>query len=375
MKPSHGTTDIAIIYLSRAGAKRIKFYIPYRAFAWRAKIKSINTVYYHFDQKLWSVVNTNENFLALKAIFGEQVTIVDRATKVKMPYKPLSEASQTVLLSVEQSLCLKSYSKHTVRSYRAELITFLLFFEGRELEKIEKSEIESFVYHLKSKYKISDSRQNIVINAIKFLYEQVLNMPREYYDIQRPKTAKSLPNVLSKNEIKALLASTTNIKHKLILATIYSAGLRLREVINLRIEDIHQEEGYIFIKDAKGKRDRRTILSNALFHLLKSYKHEYKPAYWLFEGSDGGQYSASSIQKIFRKAVKKSKINPWATPHTLRHSFATHLLQQGVNLRYVQSLLGHSSSKTTEIYTHVMNINNRLVTSPLDSIFGEDVVP
>ncbi|MBN7817010.1 tyrosine-type recombinase/integrase [Algoriphagus pacificus] len=138
--------------------------------------------------------------------------------------------------------------------------------------------------------------------------------------------------------------------------------------MKLRVRDIHSDEGYIFIKGAKGKKDRKTVLSPVLLTLLRKYYLAYKPSYWLFEGQEGGQYSATSIQAVFRRAVEKSNSNPWATVHSLRHSFATHLLQKGTNLRYVQVLLGHESSKTTEIYTHVLSISNKNIQSPLDGI-------
>lgn len=149
---------------------------------------------------------------------------------------------------------------------------------------------------------------------------------------------------------------------------IYSAGLRISEAIKLRVRDIHSDQGYIFIKGAKGKKDRKSVLSPVLLVLLRKYYRAYNPSYWLFEGQEGGQYSASSIQSVFRRAVEKSNSNPWATVHTLRHSFATHLLQKGTNLRYVQVLLGHESSKTTEVYTHVLSISNKNIQSPLDGI-------
>ncbi|MBK8080500.1 MAG: tyrosine-type recombinase/integrase [Saprospiraceae bacterium] len=179
-------------------------------------------------------------------------------------------------------------------------------------------------------------------------------MPREYYDIQRPKRSQSLPNVLSKQEVAAILSAPKNIKHKAILLIIYSAGLRISEAIQLRISDIHSKEGYIFIKGGKGKKDRKSVLSPIALDVLRTYYKAHKPSYWLFEGQDGGQYTAKSIQNIFIAAVEASKSNPWATVHTLRHSFATHLLASGTNLRYIQTLLGHSSSKTTEIYTHAL---------------------
>lgn len=166
--------------------------------------------------------------------------------------------------------------------------------------------------------------------------------------------------------MKAILNSPKNIKHKAILYTIYSAGLRVGELTRLRIEDIRSDDGYIFVKDSKGKKDRHTVLSPSLLTILRQYYKKHRPSYWLFEGQDGGQYSTTSIQAIFRKAVKHTNSNPWSTPHTLRHSFATHLLQAGVNLRYIQNALGHNSSKTTEIYTRVININNKTLKSPLD---------
>ena len=156
------------------------------------------------------------------------------------------------------------------------------------------------------------------------------------------------------------------MKHKAILLLIYSTGLRLSEATNLRIKDIHSDEGYLFIKDSKGKRDRKTVLSPMVLEYLRTYYTSYKPSYWLFEGQSGGKYSDRSIQQVLRNAVEVSGVNPWGTVHTLRHSFATHLLLNGTNLRVIQTLLGHSSSKTTEIYTHVLAVNNKTVKSPLD---------
>jgi len=166
--------------------------------------------------------------------------------------------------------------------------------------------------------------------------------------------------------VLALINAPVNLKHRAILYTIYSGGLRVSEAINLRIIDIHSDDSYIFIKGGKGKRDRQTLLSNSLLKVLREYYKSHKPLYWLFEGQGGGRYTSKSIQNIFRRAQQKSKANPWSTPHTLRHSFATHLLENGENLRNIQALLGHSSSKTTEIYTHLVNISNNKIENPLD---------
>lgn len=333
--------------LSRYKWQNIR-YIPYSLKNEREKFKKLNTSFYHATQKLWSIVHTEQNWKLLQEIFKGQMIIEDCQKKLAIPSKTLNEASEAILSSLEQKLILKAFSQSTIRSYCSSLKSFLSFFESRDLKDLTKEDIESFVFHQISKYKISESAQNTLINAIKAYYEHVLGRERTIYEIQRPKKSLVLPNILSQDEIKAILASVENLKHRTILMLIYSAGLRIGEAIKLRVRDIHSDEGYIFIKGAKGKKDRKSVLSPVMLTQLRKYYLVYKPAYWLFEGQEGGQYSATSIQAVFRRAIEKSNSNPWTTVHTLRHSFATHLLQKGTNLRYVQALLGHESSKTTE---------------------------
>jgi len=361
----------AIIKQPQRAAKYIKFYVPFNALDWRTEIKKIRGIWWNTTQKLWSVPNTEENMCLLKEIFKQNYELQHPEESRSIPTKQLNVRSQAVLERFEAKIILKGYSLSTLKNYRANIINFLSYFEEQELEELTKADIESYVYKLKVKYKISETKQNIVINSIKFLYEKVFEKPRAYYNIQRPKKSQSLPNVLSEKEVVRLINSPSNIKHKAILYTIYSAGLRISELVSLRIEDIRHDEKVIFVKCSKGKKDRFTLLSHTLLSLLERYIDKERPSYWLFEGAEGGRYSTSSIQKIFRRAVKDANINPWATPHTLRHSFATHLLQSGVNLRYLQSLLGHNSTKTTEIYTHVLKADQALIMSPLDKIMGK----
>ena len=245
---------------------------------------------------------------------------------------------------------------------------------NHNLLEITKEQIEGFIYELIKKHGYGESAQNQIINAIKFYYEAVLGKPRTFYDIKRPKKAQSIPNVLSEQEIFKIINSPTNLKHKTILWTIYSTGIRISEAINLRIDDIQSDQGFIFIKGGKGKKDRKTILSPHLLTLLREYYKEYRPSYWLFEGQTGGQYSVTSIRAVFRKAVKITNSNPWATVHTLRHSFATHCVQNNVNLRHIQAMLGHSSPKTTEIYTRMIKINNKSISSPLDKLLESHIL-
>ena len=347
-------------------SKRMKIHIPYTMKEEREALKQLNTSFYHPSQKLWSIVNTEENKSELKKLFKGKLKVQEIADTRTLPKVLLSEKSQAELDKNHQKLVLKGLSAKTVAIYQNNLIQFFSYFEKADFPNLTKDQIEGYVYMLVSKYKISEQKQNSVINAIKSYYEHTLGKPREYYNITRPKKSQDLPNVLSKAEVKAILNSPKNIKHKAILYTIYSAGLRIGELTRLRVEDIRSDDGYIFVKDSKGKKDRHTVLSPALLNILRQYYKVHKPSYWLFEGQDGGQYSTKSIQSIFRRAVKETNSNAWSTPHTLRHSFATHLLQAGVNLRYIQSALGHNSSKTTEIYTRVMNINNKTWKSPLD---------
>jgi integrase/recombinase XerD len=215
---------------------------------------------------------------------------------------------------------------------------------------------------------ISGSYQNQSINAIKFYYERVIGGQRKIYTIDRPRKEKMLPEVLSEEEMVKILNATQNLKHKAILMTIYSAGLRISELINLRIKDIDSKRMQIRVEQAKGKKDRYTLLGTKTLEVLRKYVAEYKPKVWLFEGVKGEQYSTSSIQANLKIAVDKVGINKRITVHTLRHSFATHLLEAGTDIRYIQSLLGHSSGKTTEIYTHITTKGFDQIKSPLDKL-------
>jgi len=355
-----------VLYLPPNGARRIKVFIPYAFEGDRTYIKTFYGRFYHKEQKLWSIPNTPENIAKLTEAFKHRIEFVESSKIPRMPKIEMNEQCKQILCETEQKLVLKAYSKSTVMSYLSELKHFLKYFENYDHALVKKDEIESFLFFIINKYKISESRQNLMINSIKFYYEQVLKLPREYYSIQRPKKKSTLPDVLSQEEAIALINSPKNLKHKAILHTIYGAGLRISEAIRLRIDDIRSGEGFIFIKGAKGKKDRHVVLPDVLLGVLRSYYRKYKPSYWLFEGADGGMYSAKSIQSIYRKAQQAIGASPWTTPHTLRHSFATHALELGENLRNIQVMLGHSSSKTTEIYTHVIQVNNKNMRNPLD---------
>ncbi len=267
-----------------------------------------------------------------------------------------------------ETLQLKNYSEATIKTYRLHFQRFLKHFPNTELGGITKEQIRQYLLYLVQEKNYSTSAQNQAINSIKFYYEKVLGKSVEKYYVPRPRKEKKLPEVLSEEEVTRILKQIKNLKHKCIIYLIYSADLRLTEVVHLRISDIYSDRRQIFIRSAKGNKDRYGILSDIVIELLREYYKKYSPQYWLFEGKQGEQFSRRVIQKIFKEAVLKTGIIKHATIHTLRHSFATHLLEHGTDLRYIQELLGHKSSRTTEIYTHITHTAKNKIKSPLDNL-------
>jgi len=271
---------------------------------------------------------------------------------------------------VEYILKLKElrYSEKTIKTYKTLFEEFINYYHKFDIGRIDESMITAFLRYLVLERKVSTSYQNQAINAVKFYYERVLGGQRKVYFIERPRKEKTLPNVMNEKEVGDLFRVTENIKHKAILMLSYSGGLRLSELINVRIKDIDSSRMQIRVEQAKGKKDRYTLLSVRLLEVLRTYFLIYKPKEWLFEGATGGQYSVGSIQSIMRDSVIKAGIKKKVSVHTLRHSFATHLLESGTDLRYIQDLLGHASSKTTEVYTHITTKGFDQIKSPLDKL-------
>ncbi|MDD7887962.1 site-specific tyrosine recombinase/integron integrase [Flavivirga sp. 57AJ16] len=278
--------------------------------------------------------------------------------------KPISGyrvCPEAYLLKLE----LKRYANNTVRTYVTFFEMFINHYKSKDLKAINESDIRAFLQVLINR-KMSNSYINQVINAIKFYYEVVLGMPNRFYEIERPRKESKLPKVISKEDVFALIGNTNNIKHKCIVELLYGSGLRRSELLNLKIEDVDSRRMLIRVEGAKGNKDRFTILSKTALEDLRAYYREWKPKKYLFEGQNGKKYSGASVLKIVKRAAKKADIKPCVTPHVLRHSFATHLLESGVDLRQIQVLLGHGSSKTTEIYTHVATNTFKTIKNPLD---------
>ena len=260
------------------------------------------------------------------------------------------------------------YSPKTISTYKELLEEFINYYPGKKIDDIIEPEIVAYVRYLVQERGISTSYQNQAINAIKFYYEKVKGGARKFYQLERPLREQKLPTVLAVEEIQAMIKATTNIKHKAMIMLCYAAGLRISELLSLKLTDVDSNRMQVKIRSAKGKKDRYTLLSEKLLPLLRTYYKEYKPVEFLFEGSNGGQYSERSMQAVVKEALHRAGIKKYATVHTLRHSFATHLLEGGTDLRYIQNLLGHESSKTTEVYTHVTSKALSGIKSPLDSL-------
>ncbi|MFN4910487.1 MAG: site-specific tyrosine recombinase/integron integrase [Flavobacteriales bacterium] len=261
------------------------------------------------------------------------------------------------------------YSPNTIKTYTDALGVFFQYHNNKDLEQLGIAEIIEFNTGYILRKHLSASYQNQVINAIKLFYRNRFNRVMNLDNIQRPRREKRLPNVLSKQEIKAILEAPTNLKHRAMLSLIYACGLRRSELLNLTLKDVLSDRNLLFIRQSKGKKDRVVPISNKIIDMLREYFKAYRPKIWLFEGQyTGEQYSERSLQLVLKQALQKAGNKKPVSLHWLRHSYATHLLESGTDLRYIQELLGHSSSKTTEIYTHVSTKNLQQIRSPFDDL-------
>jgi len=271
---------------------------------------------------------------------------------------------QPLLERVETELRVRNYSQKTVKSYLHCLGEFFTFFGG-DIERLDQDRVKQFLLSLE-RGGASPQTRNVYLSAIKFYYHAVVRAGLRV-EVRTAKKCKSLPVVLSRSDIDKILEATRNPKHKLLLGLSYAAGLRVSEVVALRVRDIDLRELTIHIKEAKGKKDRITVVPAKLVSDIKELIFGRAPEDFVFPSEQGGALTTRTAQKIFEHALRKSGIMKPATFHSLRHSFATHLLENGVDIRFVQELLGHNNIRTTQIYTHVTNPMLRSVRSPLDN--------
>lgn len=268
--------------------------------------------------------------------------------------------------SVMDDLKRLGYSPKTIKSYTNHLKAFLAYSDG----VCDLTSINSYLLYLLEVKKTSHSYCNQAVNAIKIYARKFSNIEEtEVIKLQRPKKEKKLPKVMSQSEVKRLLEVTINEKHKTALMLAYSCGLRVSEVATMPIKNIDSERMVVIVHQGKGRKDRITLLSEKMLEQLRTYYKEYRPKEWLFENpAKDGPISIRTMQQVFRNSAAKADVRKEATFHSLRHSFATHLLENGTDLRFIQELLGHSSSRTTEIYTHVSRASLNRITNPLDQL-------
>jgi len=263
---------------------------------------------------------------------------------------------------------IRRYSETTIRSYIKALGVFYAYFPNKQIEEITNEDVAEFNRKYIMLKNLSASYQSQFINALKLLYQQEIKKKLEIDALIRPKKPFALPKVISEEEVAMIINSAVNIKHRTMLAMLYGTGLRRGELLNVRITDIDSKRMMIMVRNGKGARDRMVTLSPVILDMLREYYKKYKPKEYLFEGQYGGKYGERSIELVLKKAVEQAGIQKNINLHMLRHSYATHLMEAGTNLRFIQALLGHKSAKTTQIYTHVSSEALSKVVSPLDRL-------
>lgn len=271
----------------------------------------------------------------------------------------------------KQLLEVKRFSSNSMNTYVNAFRQFLLHFHDDDIDKLSEKQIEQYINIQVIQKKISASYQKQLVASIKFWFIHILGRKIQLDYLYPDRSEFKIPNIFSQQDIKKILSTCENIKHKSILATIYACGLRLSELTNLMIRDIDSSAMTVTVRHGKGNRDRVIVLSEKLLILLRFYFKSYKPKSYLFEGQGGGKYSERSVQLILKQTLLKANINKPGSVHTLRHSYATHLIEQGTDIRFVQELLGHKNIKTTLIYTHLTDGAKRKIKSPLDNLWFE----
>ena len=339
-----------------------------------ARIKKLPDAKWSNTLKAWHVPDTVENrkrfqlsVAAQQSSLNTKSLITDNRiliTDSRLPTIALEKIER-----FKQWMRSKRYSESTITTYTECLKVFLNFYKHKPIAEITNNDLIVFNNEYIIANKLSASFQNQIVNGIKLFFAKIVNAKLNPELVHRPKKPKLLPNVLSKDEVKQILNAHSNIKHRTMLSLIYSCGLRRSELLYLKPEHVDSKRNVLLLKAAKGKKDRIAPLSDKTVALLRQYYKLYKPQQWLFEGQQAGeQYDARSLSNVLTQALEKTNIKRPVTLHWLRHSYATHLLEAGTDLRYIQEILGHKSSKTTEIYTHVSTKILQKIKSPFDDL-------
>jgi len=346
-----------------------------------AKHNSKDVIYIRFERNLeinervkklvgvkWS--NSKKVFYVLDSVFyREKFGLPPKSSIGKEVLSNINPVNQPALQKYVEMLQLKAYSPNTIITYRNEFAQLLNILKDKNIDQLDSKRLKDYFLYCTNTLKLSENTLHSRINAVKFYFEKVLGRDKFFFEIPRPKKALILPNVLAISQVEKLFSKLENLKHKTMLFLAYSAGLRVSEVVNLSVKDIHSARMVINIKGAKGKKDRMVSLSEGILELLRKYYLSYTPKEWLFEGQHKEEpYSTRSLQQIFHRAKIKAKIIQDVTFHSLRHSYATHLHERGTDIKLIQELLGHNDIQTTMRYTHVSTRKLETIVSPFDQL-------
>jgi len=338
-----------------------------------SKIRKLDNYSWSKTLRGWYILYNEDNITNIKQALKDEATFkadesIFKAIKLNSfkEKRIISEENKEVIRNYIKYLKGKCYSESTIKTYFIFVADFLNYIQNTPLNELTNRHVEKFIedVFIPKKYSVSTHRQ--FISAIKLFKAFYPNCQIEELNLQRPKKSRILPLVLSKEEIVDLLRFTRNLKHRAILAMIYSAGLRISELINLELSHIDIDRRQITVKNSKGRRDRNIILAKSFIPLMQNYLMSYEPKFYFVEGNSEQKYSAESVRSFLKRSCIAANITKRVTPHTLRHSYATHLLENGIDLRYIQELLGHAKPETTMIYTHVSKKDLLNIESPLD---------
>ena len=357
---------INVIHNKREGLYYIK--IPFYK---KDEIKKLEGAWWHPGAKEWSVYANQGNRHQLKEMFEQEKYILffveDEADTPKKAISKKKPIPELIEKKFEGEMILRNKSYRTIATYKSLINPFLGHFQGLKIKMLPAEKIREYILERLNIDHYSRSYQNQLINALKRYYEYVHDREFEDFDLPRPKKRQRLPNVISREDIQKMLDITRNVKHKTLISILYGCGLRLSEVISLKMEDIDFNMKVMYVT-GKGDKQRMIPIGSNLVKQIKTYQKSYLPKVYLFNGQGALKYSGKSIQSIVQNKALEVGIKKKVTPHTFRHSFATHLLEDGVDLRIIQELLGHTSSKTTEIYTYVSRKNLMNIRNPLDNL-------
>ncbi|MCU7552844.1 site-specific integrase [Chitinophagaceae bacterium LB-8] len=354
-------------------------------------IRKIKGIKWSGTHKLWYVPLNKEQYHQLRETLKDKVQLdstllkqyleqrksvqplmkskrINRTRAEMLLLHPLNKDNLEAFTQYQELLQLKGYSPQTLKTYCSEFHLLLRLLVKAKVSDLTKQQVQSYLLWLLNKRHYSATHLHTTINALKFYFEQVLGRRREFYDLPRPQRPLKLPPVLAESEVVRIIQQTSNLKHRALLMTAYAAGLRVGELVRLKVKDIDSQRMVIHIHEGKGGKDRMVQLSQVLLTILREYYSKYKPKEYLFEGEGGGAYCVRSAQKVLAQAKIRAKVNKKGSIHLLRHSYATHLLEAGTDIRYIQELLGHNSLKTTLRYTHVSMKNIASIQSPLDRL-------